>query len=113
MIERRIHKVYLTRNTEYHVRRDRCVAVRDRQSGKWMRSHIAVDGVVQGSLRFSLKGAIAAGTNPTVGHSLYLDKEGQDVITSPVLGIERPRRETLQQYSQLDLRDELITKRAS
>ena len=113
MIERRIHQVYLTRNTEYHVRRDRCVAVRDRQSGQWMRSHIAIDGIVQGGLRFSLKGAISAGRKPLVGHSLYFDKEGQDVITSPVLEIERPTRDVLSNYSQLDLRDQMITKRAS
>ena len=39
--ERRIHKVYVTRNTEYHVRAGLCVAVRPRK-GEWVTDHHAL-----------------------------------------------------------------------
>ena len=40
--ERRRHRAYVTRNTEYHFRDDVCVAVRDVKSRKWLVSHLAV-----------------------------------------------------------------------
>ena len=48
--ERRIHKVYVTRNTEYHVRRNVCIAVLDRKSGRRFRTGHKPDiaGCIQG-----------------------------------------------------------------
>ena len=40
--ERRRHRVYVTRNTEYHFRDGFCVAVRDRRSGDFLQGHLAV-----------------------------------------------------------------------
>ena len=39
--ERRIHRIFVTRNSEYHVRRNVCVGVRDRRSGEWLAGHMA------------------------------------------------------------------------
>src|SRR6187549_387121 len=40
--ERRRHRVYMTRNTEYHFRDGVCVAVRDRRTGDWLPGHLAL-----------------------------------------------------------------------
>ena len=58
--DRRIHKVYVTRNTEYHLRKDQCVAVRDRRSGEWLRAHLALKQRIHGGLKFSRQGGIHA-----------------------------------------------------
>src|SRR5215469_12904009 len=50
--ERRRHRVYVTRNTEYHVRDRTCVAVRDRRTGDFMQGHLALERQIEGGLRF-------------------------------------------------------------
>jgi hypothetical protein len=40
--DRRRHRLIVTRNTEYHLKDDLCVAVRDRNTKKWQVGHIAV-----------------------------------------------------------------------
>ena len=49
--ERRRHKVYITRNTEYHVRDGICVAVRDRRSLSFRGAHIALNLKLEGGVR--------------------------------------------------------------
>ncbi len=53
--ERRVHRMYVTRNTEYHFRGEVCVAVRDRKTGRWLDSHLAVNRRLTGGVRFSPK----------------------------------------------------------
>lgn len=97
--ERRVHRVYVTRNTEYHVRRDLCVAVRDRRSGQWLRRHLALRNRVHGGIRFTRRGGIQPNPgNVRVGESLFFHTAGRDVVTSPVLSVERPVREVVHQY---------------
>lgn len=97
--ERRIHKVFVTRNTEYHIRRDTCVAVRDRRSGEWLRAHMALKNRVHGGIRFSRSGGIVPNPGvPRVGESLFFHAAGRDLVTSPILSIDRPPRETVQSY---------------
>ena len=97
--ERRVHKVFLTRNTEYHVRSDVCVAVRDRRSGRWLQSHLAVKNRIHGGLRFYRHGGISTNPgNPQVGDSLFFFASGQDLVTSPVLQVGRPERDIVAQY---------------
>lgn len=97
--ERRVHKVFVTRNTEYHVRRDRCVAVRDRRSGGWVEGHLAIKGKVAGGLRFHDHGGVTPNDGlPTVGESLFFCSEGRDLVTSPVVEVQRPRRNIVSTY---------------
>lgn len=99
--ERRIHKVFVTRNTEYHVRRDLCVAVKDRRSGEWLRAHLALKNRVHGGIRFSRSGGIMPNPgHPKVGESLFFHAAGRDLVTSPVLNVERPVRDTVRRYSE-------------
>ena len=98
--ERRIHRVFVTRNTEYHVRRDRCVAVRDRESGSWLTSHFALSLSVSGAIKFFEGGALAASPGlPAIGESMYFEAMGRDLVTSAVVSVERPPADTLTQYS--------------
>jgi hypothetical protein len=97
--ERRIHKVFVTRNTEYHLRRDLCVGVRDRRSGQWLRRHLAVARRVHGGLRFTTRGGLEPNPGvPRVGESLFFSTAGRDLVTSPVISVERPTRDTVRRY---------------
>ena len=97
--ERRIHRVFVTRNTEYHVRRDTCVAVRDRRSGEWLRAHMALDHRVRGSLRFRGTGGVTPNEGlPRVGDSLFFYASGRDLVTSAIVSVERPPRDVVATY---------------
>jgi hypothetical protein len=97
--ERRIHRVFVTRNTEYHTRRDVCIAVRDRRSGEWLHGHLALRQRVHGGLKFTHSGGILThlGT-PSIGESIFFHADGRDLVTSPVLSIERPTIEVVRSY---------------
>lgn len=96
--ERRIHKVFVTRNTEYYVREQRCVGVRDRSSGAWVRDHFAVDRAVMGTIRYLDSGELFAAPGlPHVGESMYFEELGRDLVTSAVVAVERPARELIAQ----------------
>jgi hypothetical protein len=97
--DRRIHKVYVTRNTEYHVRKSTCVGVRDRESGRWIDAHFALNQPVAGAIRFFESGALSAAPGlPQVGESMYFESRGRDLVTSSIVSVERPRREVVAEY---------------
>ncbi len=97
--DRRIHRVFVTRNSEYHVRRRVCVGVRDRRTGDWLKNHLALRSTVSGGLRFHNNGAISASDGmPSVGESLFFIASGRDLITSPVLSVERPNTGVVARY---------------
>ncbi len=96
--ERRIHKVYVTRNTEYHVRRNVCVAVRDRRSGRWIDGHMALQRVLEGSLRSTQNGLVPNPGAPAVGDAVYFRTGERDLITSKLQSIERPEKHIVASY---------------
>jgi hypothetical protein len=97
--ERRIHRVFVTRNSEYHLRAHVCVGVRDRQTGEWLHSHFAVTRRIAGSIRFFESGAMSATPGmPQLGDSLYFEELGRDLVTGSVIAVERPPRELLSHY---------------
>lgn len=97
--ERRRHRVYMTRNTEYHFRDGFCVAVRDRRTGDFLHGHLALQRRVQGGIRFSAEGGIAPNAGePQAGESLYFAADGRDLVTSPLEGVDRPSKEVVQAY---------------
>lgn len=98
--ERRVHKVFITRNTEYHVRDKTCVAVRDRRSGEWLRAHLALRSKLSGSIRFAPAGQLEPNAGiPEVGESLFFHASGRDLVTSTILAINRPAKDTLLAYA--------------
>jgi len=98
--ERRIHRVFVTRNTEYHLRNRLCVGVRDRRSGRWLPTHLATRTRVEGGLSFNLRGGLIPNRKlPSVGESLFFCEGNRDLITSPVIAIERPVRDVVESYA--------------
>jgi hypothetical protein len=98
--ERRRHRVFLTRNTEYHFRDALCVAVRDRRTGEWLPGHLALRRQVFGSIRFFMNGALLPSPGePKVGEALFFGEGGRDLITSPLERVERPAKEIVSEYS--------------
>jgi hypothetical protein len=98
--ERRRHRMYVTRNTEYHLRDGVCVAVRDRKTGSWLPSHLALERRLTGGVRLLQNGtAIPVMGAPRVGEALYFaEEEGRELITSRLCGVERPEKRMVSQY---------------
>jgi hypothetical protein len=97
--ERRRHRVYVTRNTEYHFRDDLCVAVRDRRTGQFMQGHSALAGRIDAGIKFFDNGSIAPSAGePRPGECLYFASEGRDLVTSPLEAVERPPRQAVSMY---------------
>jgi hypothetical protein len=97
--ERRRHRMYVTRNTEYHFRDAVCVAVRDRRSGSWLPSHLALQRRVSGRVRFQPNGvAIPVAGEPGVGEALYFGDDGRELVTSLLLAVERPEKLLVTSY---------------
>ncbi len=97
--ERRSRLVYVTRNTEYHLNAGRCVAVRDRDTGRWLLTHPALNRKVSGSVRFSRNlEAYPTLEIPRVGEGLFFGAGGEDVVTSDLVEIERPEKATIGTY---------------
>jgi len=96
--ERRIHQVYVTKNTEYHTRRGVCVGVKDRDSGLWLPKHLAVNKPLGGAIKF-LKGGLRPNTGrPNVGESLYFHGGDLDLVTSTLVAVERPPKVIIKRY---------------
>jgi hypothetical protein len=98
--DRRVHRLYVTRNTEYHFRGEVCVAVRDRRTGHWLDAHLAVKRKLTGGVKFHSNGvAVPSCAAPKVGEALYFDEEGRELITSLLASIERPAKQVVESYA--------------
>lgn len=97
--ERRRHRVYVTRNTEYHFKDGFCVAVRDRRTGDFLQGHLAVRRRLHGGLKFFGNGAIVPNPGePKPGEALYFAADGRDLVTSPVESVDRPSKAMVSAY---------------
>jgi len=97
--DRRKNRVFVTKNTEYHFRGDRCVAVRDRRSSQWLPSHLAIGRRLSGGVHFHPNGtAVPVCDRPALGEALYFADDGRELITSAVCGLERPSRDSMKSY---------------
>jgi len=98
--ERRRNKMFVTRNTEYHLRDDVCVGVKDRRTDSWLEGHLALGRHLSGGVRVLQNGeAIPVPDLPQVGEALYFSSGGRELITSALCSVERPAREVVQQYA--------------
>jgi hypothetical protein len=90
--ERRKHVVYITKNSEYHCRDRECVAVRDRQTGNWVRDHSALRGRLVGVL--TAQGRLLKRMRIVIGMRLCLEGDSADqlVMTSVVRNVGRPKK---------------------
>lgn len=97
--ERRLHRVLVTKNTEYHLRGDLCVAVKDRNSAVWLEGHLAVGHELKGGVRVSAQGSAGpGGDQPALGDALYFSDGRRQLVTSVLCAVERPDPESLAAY---------------
>jgi hypothetical protein len=104
--ERRRHKVYVTRNSEYHCRDGICIAVRSMQTGELVPDHSAIGRRISAGVRFDPNGGVASLSPPDaphVGDQLCFSasepkRSPMDVITSPLRAVVRPPRDVVQEY---------------
>lgn len=97
--ERRRRRVLVTQNTEYHLDAALVVAVRDRRTGAWLERHLAVGARYTGGVRLFNDGTAELGeSEPHLGEALYLLRGERDLITTALLAVERPDRETVADY---------------
>lgn len=94
--ERRKHRIYITRNTEYHVRAGEVIGVRPRGSDKWLTHHDALHMRIQG--RVPKDGRVPLPGLPEPGERLYLTSKHDDLVTSAVVAVERPSKSVVAQY---------------
>jgi hypothetical protein len=81
--DRRRHRIFFTRHTEYHLRGDECVGVRDRGSGTWLTDHAAL------RLR-ALRLPSMLRSEDWIGLRIQFWGSRTDVLTSPVVAVGRP-----------------------
>lgn len=97
--ERRRRRAYVTRNTEYHFHDSLCVAVKDRRTGRWLSSHLAVNRRLTGGVRVLPNGAaIPLDGEPALGDAIYFGEGERELVTSALCSVERPCRETVRTY---------------
>jgi hypothetical protein len=97
--ERRRHRIYVTRNTEYHLRDGVCVAVRDRRSGSFNPRHEALNRRVRGGVRLQANGVLVpCHLEPEPGDALLFADDERDLVTSAIHSIERPPKPTALAY---------------
>jgi hypothetical protein len=102
--ERRRHRVYVTKNTEYHFRDGFCVAVRDRRSGDFLPGHLAIKRRIHGGVKFFPNGAIVPNPgDPRPGEALFFATDGRDLVTSPLERVERPLKTVVDAYPEAPL----------
>lgn len=97
--ERRMHRVYVTQNSEYHLRGDVCIAVRDRKTGQWVQDHVAVGQKLEAGVYFPDEGGLSPHIGePLVGDALLFHPGNCDLLTSRLERIERPPPDVVAQY---------------
>lgn len=94
--ERRHHRVFVTRNTEYHLRDRECVGVRDRTTGIWVRRHKALRAELLGCVDLQRR----VDRVPRIGARLIFGGN-ETVVTSRVLATSRPDFESTFMYASL------------
>jgi len=108
--ERRIHRMILTRNTEYHLKEGVCVAVRDRNTKRWCEGHLAVSLRLEGGVKFHLNGAMVPSlVDPEPGDAVYFSYktpsgEDRQLVTSRIEAINRPPKRDVLAYATLGVK---------
>ena len=81
------YRVFVTRNSEYHVRGHVCFAVRERRSGEYQPRHWACGQRPATAFR-DAAGKMQTYDLPAVGESLRFQIDGHAHYTSPVMSVE-------------------------
>lgn len=96
--ERRRHTLYVTKNTEYHVRDGVCIAVKSRVKGTWTLNHSTLNRAVTSAVRFSAGDPCPSLEPAAIGDALFFGDGGSDIVTSRLLEITRPAKQVVEAY---------------
>jgi hypothetical protein len=104
--ERRRNRVLVTYNSEYDCRGGSCVAVRDRRTGQLVLDHPAIGKRITGGMHYTSEGVEVSPPEGLLdGERLCFSAcDGhleRDVITSPLVAIERLPKDMAERYPQL------------
>ena len=81
------YRVFLTKNSEYHVRSGICLSVRDRRTGAWFAEHEAI-GLPLSDVYADGRDDVRVAAMPVVGEPLSFQLQDRIFETSPVLSVE-------------------------
>ena len=81
------YRVFLTRQSEYHVRGHVCFGVRDRRSGQWLGGHWALERRLATAFPDG-NGKMCCISGPGIGEPLCFCVDDRLHETSPVLAVE-------------------------
>ena len=99
LADRRRHKVFVTQNTEYHLRDDICVAVRDMQEGMWSKGSKLLSARLMGAVDSYHALSSNRCSPPERGkYLLFMTEDGELLVTTRLEYIERPPKEAVQHY---------------
>jgi hypothetical protein len=97
--DRRLNKLFVTRNTEYYLRDGLCLAVKDRRTSEWLSGHLAVGRRLSGGVRILSNGeAVPVPRSPAVGEALYFADGGLELVTSALCSVERAPQDVVQSF---------------
>lgn len=98
--DRRLNKLFVTRNTEYYLRDGLCLAVKDRRTNEWLDGHLAIGRQLSGGVRILANGeAIPVPSLPQVGEALYFAEGGRELITSVLCSVERAPQQLVHDFA--------------
>ncbi|MEE8408000.1 MAG: hypothetical protein V3T05_00210 [Myxococcota bacterium] len=97
--DRRRHSVYITRNSEYHLRDRLCVGVRG-TDGEWLEDHAAVGSELVATMQPNGAIVLADVGRPRVGGRLCF---ASDLMTSSVLSVTRPSVTAVLHYPEVSV----------
>jgi hypothetical protein len=91
--------LYLTHYSEYMVRGDVCVGVRDRRSGSWQPFHAATRAYVLGSQTtlHSMPATPWLGDGARIGERLCLRTSACHIVTGPIVAVETPSPRSIEE----------------
>jgi hypothetical protein len=91
--------LYLTHYSEYMVRGDLCVGVRDRRSGSWQPFHAATRAYVLGSQTTlnSTPSTPWLGDGARIGERLCLRTSACQIVTGPIIAVETPSLRSIEE----------------
>lgn len=95
--ERRRHRLFVTQNTEYHLRDRTCIAVRDVWSGQWISEHPAVGRKLFGALKPCPTGFEPLDA-PEPNCLLWFENGDDDILTSRLSVVTRPGKAIVNRY---------------
>jgi hypothetical protein len=90
-------KLFLTYRSEYLVLGDLCVGVRDRATGHWVALHAGTCAHLLGPTLEANGPPTRQLAAPRVGERLSLFAQARQVVSGPVVAIERPSEELLRE----------------